>query len=80
MNQPGPLSRQWEKPKASAAQASEGLYWLTTGESRGQIWDWMEGVLEPYGQAPASLQLWTQPSFELAEFLGHHGGKMAVSA
>lgn len=39
----------------------------------------MEGVLRPSAQDPASLQLWPQPSFVLAKFSGHHGGKMAIS-
>lgn len=39
----------------------------------------LEGVLGPYGQDPASLQLWPQPSFVLAKFSGHHGDRMAIS-
>lgn len=40
----------------------------------------LQGVLEPYGQDPASLQFWPRPSFVLAKLSGHHGGKMVISA
>lgn len=38
------------------------------------------GVLQPYGQDPASPRFWPLPSSVLAEISGHHGGKMAISA
>lgn len=38
------------------------------------------GVLQPYGQDPASPRFWPPPSSVLAELSGHHGGKMAISA